>query len=279
MSNSITRLIANPRSAFKGVVRRTGIGSYEFRYKIGAVDRPNYAYLIYQAAQLAHRLGNKRVSVLEFGVAGGNGLLAMEHHAVEIEKIFPVGIDIYGFDTGAGLPPPIDYRDLPYHWKPGFFRMDPDALRKRLKRATLVLGDVRDTVPSFAEKYKPAPIGATSQDLDFYSSTMDAFKLFDGPSSLFLPRLVNYFDDVIGGDTEFYNDYIGERAAIHDFNASHKNAKFSPIYYLTAMPNAPQWHHQMWSLHFFDHPQYGQFVSSENQQLPIPSDAAVTKPA
>jgi len=45
------------------------------------VGRPNYAFLVYQAARLAAQLGQPRVSILEFGVAGGEGLLALEHHA------------------------------------------------------------------------------------------------------------------------------------------------------------------------------------------------------
>src|SRR5580698_9362331 len=93
------------RAVIRKVVKASSIGSYQFRYGIGAVNRPNYAYLIYHAARLAKLLGHKSVSVVEFGVAGGDGLLAMEYHAENIEKLTGVGIELYGFDTGAGLPP------------------------------------------------------------------------------------------------------------------------------------------------------------------------------
>jgi hypothetical protein len=270
--SAISTLFNSPspvRAALRVLIRKANLGSYGFRYSIGALHRPNYAYLVYQAAQLAQRLGEKRVSVVEFGVAGGAGLIALEQHAAEVEKIFKVSIDIYGFDTGAGLPEPADYRDLCYHWKPGFFRMDQQALQLRLKRAKLVIGDIRDTIHTFAAQYNPAPIAAISQDLDFHSSTMAAFKLFDLDSQYLLPRMVVYFDDVIGGDMELYNDFTGQRGAIHEFNESHSSRKLSPLYYLGAKGITTPWHHQIWSFHAFDHPSYNRFIGEENQQLPI----------
>ena len=270
--NSVFTRLMNARQPIRSIIRvgirKAGIGSPKFQYEIGAIRRPNYAYLVYQAAQLAHRLGHKRVSVLEFGVAGGAGLLALEWHADWVEKIFPVRIEIYGFDTGAGLPEPDSSRDLQYHYKAGFYRMDQEALRARLKRSVLVLGNVRDTVKTFISDHSPAPIGAVSHDLDFHSSTMDGLKLFDAPYSSLLPRIFCYFDDVIGGDVELFNDFTGERAAIHDFNSAHNDRKLSPAYYLLATAG-PQWHYQIWTLHNFNHPQYGQFVSAENQHLAI----------
>src|ERR1700733_918293 len=269
---SFVRLFNEPfviRKFIRVAIRKLGIGSYSFRYDIGAVERPHYAYMVYQAAKLAARLGESRVSILEFGVAGGIGLLALEYHAEQVEKIFPVRIEIYGFDTGAGLPPPEDYRDLPYHWKSSFFKMDVPELRKRLKRSTLVLGNVTETLSTFFSRYNPAPVGAASQDLDSYFSTVAALKLFDADNTHFLPCVICYFDDTIGGDVELYNDFTGERLAIHEFNDSHRSAKLSPVYYLSAEPAAPTWHHQIWSLHYFDHPKYNTFVSGENQQLAI----------
>ena len=82
-----------------------------------AVERPHYGHCIFEAAQLAHRLALPRISVIEFGCGGGNGLLNAEMHCVEVAKIFPdVAFELYGFDTGDGLPPPIeDYRDFPHY--------------------------------------------------------------------------------------------------------------------------------------------------------------------
>jgi hypothetical protein len=257
------------RAVTRTIIRDRELGSYEFRYGIGALDRPNYAYLVFQAARLARRLGEQRVSVIEFGVAGGAGLVAMEYHAEQIERIVGVKIDVYGFDTGEGLPPVADYRDLPYHWKSGSFKMDVPLLQSKLKRAKLVIGNADETVPTFTAQYNPAPIGAISFDLDFYSSTMAAFKILEIPSKYLLPRMPIYFDDVVGGETEFYNDFTGVRLAIHDFNAAHDRRKLSPLYCLTDTGNTMRWHHHMWSFHAFDHFQYLQFVSDEDQQIPL----------
>ncbi|MGB3514140.1 MAG: hypothetical protein WBA93_34020 [Microcoleaceae cyanobacterium] len=117
------------RSDVVGLIKKFELGSYEKRLKVGAVERPHYGYCVYQAAALAKNLGYERISVLEFGVAGGNGLINLEYHASEVSKIFSIDIEIYGFDTGEGLPEPLDYRDLPYHWKAGFFKMDIPKLQ------------------------------------------------------------------------------------------------------------------------------------------------------
>jgi len=265
----ILRSPSLPIRAARSLIRRASIGSYRFRYDIGAVNRPHYAYLVYHAARIAKQLGEKRVSVVEFGVAGGNGIVALEYHAENISRDFGVEIEIYGFDTAAGLPPSTDYRDLPYHWKPGFFRMDLPALRQRLKRAKLVIGDIRETIHTFVEKYDPAPIGAISYDLDFYTSTVAALTLLDAPYQYILPRIPVYFDDVVGTELEYYNDFTGVRLAIHEFNAAHQSRKLSPLYYLAVFDPATRWHHQMWSFHAFEHPLYNQFVSQPDQQRPL----------
>ena len=268
----VERLFNEPfpiRKACQVVIRRLGIGSYAFRLSIGAVTRPNYAFLIYHAARLAAQLGQPRVSILEFGVAGGVGLIALEHHAEQVEKLFPVKIDIYGFDTGEGIPVPVDYRDFMYMLKPGFYKMDIPALRARLKRAELVLGDVSGTVAGFIKKYNPAPIGAVAHDMDLYSSTVTGLKLFDADPIHFLPRVLCYFDEATGHEEELFGDYTGERLAIHDFNESHSMVKLSPVYWLRAVPAAPEWHHCVWSAHFFDHIDYNKFITNDNLQIPI----------
>lgn len=259
------------RSIAKRLIARLGLGSFEFRYRIEALQRMQYAYIMYQAAKLAAKLKQPRISVLEFGVAGGVGLLWMERYAEEIERIFPVEIEIYGFDTGAGLPPPSDYRDLPYHWKEGFFAMDKPALEAQLKRAKLVMGDVADTCATFVRNCNPAPIGAVAHDLDFYSSTVDGLKLFDADASHLMPRIFCYFDDTIGSDIELYSDFTGERLAIEDFNAASQKRKIAVPHYLRAQEGLGTWRHQIWISHLFDHPDYNRFVGEENQQLSLAS--------
>ena len=257
---------ARPLAA--AAARRLGFGSFRGRLSAGAFERPYYAYCVYHSADLARKLGYTRISVIEFGVAGGNGLVLLERYAEEVSRELGIGIEVYGFDSGAGLPAPADYRDLPYHWRPGFFSMDEERLRRRLSSARLVLGDIRETAVTFFETWNPAPLAAVLHDLDFYSSTRVALEMFNVDESHRLPRIFCYFDDIIGEETELYNDFTGERLAIAEFNEAGKK-KLSPAYHLTTRKNASQWFHQIYLLHDFEHSRYNDFVSENNQQLPL----------
>ena len=137
---------------------------------------PDYLWGVLHGAYLARALGIKAVSVLECGVAGGNGLIALERSAaIEVERLFGVRIQPLGFDTGTGLPKPTDVRDCPNLFSPGDYPMDPDKLRGRLRRAELVLGDVADTIPAFVERAAD-PVAFVALDLDLYTSTRHALR-------------------------------------------------------------------------------------------------------
>lgn len=272
MFGSIERLMFDPyphRSIAKQLVKQFKLGNYAWRVRWGAVERPHYGYCVYQGARLAKKLGYKRISVIEFGVAGGNGLLNLEYHADQASKSLGIDIEVYGFDTAEGLPQPTDYRDLPYHWREGFYRMDYAKLQKRLRFAKLVLGDVRQAPERFFDDYSPAPIAAVMHDLDFYSSTAAALRLFDTNERHLLPRVFNYFDDIVGTDIELYNDFTGERLAINEFNNTHEESKLCPAYHLLCEKAVETWFNQIFILHRFTHSRYNDFVSDEKQQLAI----------
>jgi hypothetical protein len=137
----------------------------------------------------------------------------LENYAEQVEKATGIRCHVVGFDRAEGLPKAVDYRDMPYVWQPGFFRMDVEALRKRLRRAQLILGDVDQTLPKFIAKDMP-PIGFVSFDLDFYSSTMEALQLLEQAPDRLLPRVFCYFDDCIGDDFELHSQFTGELLAI-----------------------------------------------------------------
>lgn len=221
--------------------------------------RPHYVWPVVQAAHLAKALDVPRISVIEFGVAGGNGLLALEQAAEIIETFFDVAIDVYGFDSGVGLPKPVDYRDLPNFWKESTFEMDEAKLRRRLHRGRLLIGPVGETVPAFIED-KPAPVGFISYDLDYYSSTMQALNLLAADHACLMPRVHCYFDDIMGSP---YSDFTGERLAIREFNDGHRFRKLSPIHGLHYFLQRQYWHEpwpmQMFLAHIFDHPLYTRF--------------------
>ncbi len=254
--------------ALRPIIRKLKIGSFEFRLNFNALKRMQYAYICFNAAKLGKKLGYKKISVIEYGVAGGQGLLILESHIKEIEKYFNIEIDIFGFDTGEGLPNPIDYRDLPYHWKKGFYPMDKVNLTKKLSKAKLVVGDIEDTSKNFFSKYNPAPIGAVIHDFDFYSSTKTALKMMTNNSKFFLPRVFSYFDDTIGNEIELYNDFTGERLAINEFNKENDEIKICIPYHLRTL-NLEVWHNQIWICHFFKHEKYNNFISNQEQELNI----------
>ena len=223
------------------------------------IDRPDYAWGALQGINLAKVLGLPRVSFIEFGVAGSNGLVVLERIAQNLETIFGIGVDIYGFDAVTGMPKSKDHRDLPNLWREGHYPMNQDKLKQRLKKSKLILGMVEDTVPQFIDS-KPAPIAFTAFDLCFYSSTMNAFKILEADQSVLLPRVHCFFRNI---PARTFGDHNGERLAISDFNASHELRKIPKIhglqYYLRSPVGGQRWVEQFYMVHIFDHELYGSY--------------------
>ncbi len=269
-------LILSPyplRSSIELFSRKFKIGNYKQRLELNAVDRPHYGYCLYNAVVLAKKLGYKKISVLEFGVAGGNGLLNLEYHTEQITKFIDIEIEIYGFDTGEGLPAPIDYRDLPYNFQKDEFKMDIDALRSELKKSKLVLGDIKDTAKTFFQEFNPAPVGFISYDFDYYSSTKNAMSMIEEDEKHFLPRVFCYFDDIVGSDIALMNHYTGVRLAINEFNDEHEKIKFCLPYYLLCSKLVEHWYHSIRICHLFNHSRYNDFIQKPNRQLLLNSSS------
>lgn len=248
--------------------RRLGSDDGGFAYRYGLVERPNYAYGVRKAAALASKLGYPGVTVVEFGVAGGVGLLALERHAAFYSRP-GCQVSVVGFDLGTGLPRPTDHRDLPYLWSEGSFTMDEPALRARLQGAELVLGDVRDTIPKFLadhpELQTDRPIGFAVFDLDYWSSTASALDLFRGDPRPLLPRVDCFFDDVIRKVPA-----VGQMLAIDEFNAEFTDRHLGrPFGLRDGLPFKPGWADRIFEAHFFGHPDYNVLVE-EPQQRPLP---------
>jgi hypothetical protein len=234
--------------------------------------RPNYTWSVLHVAAIAARRGAPQISVLEFGVAGGAGLLALEAAARTAEARLGVGIDVYGFDTGSGLPAPRDLRDAPFCAAAGHFPMDEAKLRSRLTRAELVLGDVADTVTAFLTS-APSPIGFVAFDLDYYSSTRDALTLFAGGCDCLMPRVMCYFDDTHGYP---WGDCNGARYAIHEFNRIQAQRNIAQLhglrYLLPLSESGVRWPEAIYVAHFFDHPEYSEPEGTELvTRLDLPS--------
>jgi len=223
-----------------------------------SIVRPGYLWGSLHGAYLAKTLGFDSASLIEFGVAGGNGLVALELIAERIEHHLGVKISVFGFDTGKGLPPPRDVRDCPNLFSEGTYAMDVDKLRRRLRRAELILGMVDETVPLFISTKKAAPVAFVSVDLDLYTSTKQALRLFEADLGMLLPRVHCYFDDINGFT---FAEHNGERLAIAEFNQEHQLRKISPMYHLrhyVPSRNADDaWVNRFYMAHILDHESYG----------------------
>jgi hypothetical protein len=242
---------------------RASLVSQRHSYELGLVDRPHLAYGLKAAATEARKLGHNSMTAIEFGVGAGNGLLAMEEHAAVVETMTGVHISVVGFDAGNGLPDPVDYHDMPYAWEGGFYPMDEDLLRSRLRLAELVIGDVKTTAKEFLGRSDPlSPIGFASFDLDYWSSTIAAFDIFRGDPRACLPRVWCYFDD-IGWTVED----VGELRAIHDFNEEPRPHRIRPQHTLRSrLPFQPLWADQFYQAHLFDHPDYNVLLADREAE-------------
>jgi len=224
---------------------------HKLRCRLRGFSRDSYVHCLERAAAEAKALGFGTISAIEFGVAGGNGLVDLEKIARSIERRHGVKVEVYGFDRAVGLPPSTDYRDAPFRWQEGWYQMDVEKLRARLSSAVLILGDIKDTVGSFIAEHNPAPIGAVFFDVDYYSSCKDCLTLFDHDGhDRFLPRVMCYFDDIASIRS------IGEFLAIDEFNRDHefKVIERSERMFRSRDPFLEQW--KVFEYHDFHHPLY-----------------------
>ncbi len=166
-------------------------GSFRAKVAFDLVLRHHHAYGILSVADQAKELGIERVTLLEFGVATGAGILNMATVAGRVSDATGVRFDIVGFDTGKGMPPPRSALDHPELYQAGDFVMDVEQLRPALpKNVRLVLGDLDTTVTEFVSHLDPdSPVGFVSLDVDYYYSSRDAMQIFRGrPTATSLGR-------------------------------------------------------------------------------------------
>ena len=158
------------------------------------------------------------MTVCEFGVARGAGLMNLIELAEVIAPATGVTFRIVGFDTGAGLPPVTGHKNHPEIWAGGDFSMiDPSELIQRIAgRAELILGDVDQTVEAFTKTLtEDAPLGWISIDVDTYSGTVSALRCLNGRPEQYTPAVGMYLDDI---GMFVSNRWCGELAAIEEFN-------------------------------------------------------------
>lgn len=228
-------------------------GNIRLKIKYDLVPRESYAYGILAAADLAKSHDINKISIIEFGVASGNGLLNMCYIADKVTKLTGVEFEIFGFDTGEGMPAPLDYRDHPEKYFTGDYPpINQENLLKYLpENAKLILGDISNSMEEI-EKQITHPIAFVSVDVDYYYSTVDCLKIFEKNKNLYLPYVFTYFDDIYNID---HNDYCGELLAINEFNMRNTLRKISKATMLnqTRIFRRSPWSHQIYLTHIFDH--------------------------
>ncbi len=231
-------------------------GTFRAKVWFDLIMRPHNAYALLKAADQAKALGLKTVSVLEFGVATGAGLMNLAEVARRVTAVTGVEFQIYGFDSGQGMPPAVDYRDHPEMYQQGDFVMNRAALETNLpENVHLIIGDVTETTVAFVEKISPeAPIGYAIIDVDYYSSTVGALNVFKGANpSHYLPVTSIYLDDIFADE---HNPWCGELLAINEFNAAQTMRKFnwSPFIDVDRLFKRASWLKQVWNFQVMDHP-------------------------
>lgn len=230
-------------------------GSYKLKIDYDLIIRQPNAFGILKSAIFAKKLGIRTITLIEFGVAAGAGLLNMAEIARNITKEIGINFKIYGFDTGIGMPPALDYRDHPDLYQCGDFPMNYELLVKNLPDNTnIIIGDISTTIENFIEKLPiDEPIGFVIFDMDYYHSTKIALNIFKNHPLKYLPITVVYLDDIV---FEPHNSYCGELLAIHEFNLENE---FRKIEFHNFLENErifrrAMWLKQIYYLHVLDHP-------------------------
>lgn len=230
-------------------------GSYRMKVAFDLVVRQQYAFPILFAADQAKKHGYRKVTIVELGVASGAGLLTMCRIAQRTTKATGIEFRIVGFDGGKGMPPAIDYRDLPEMFQEGDFPMaDFVGLTRALPaNAELIIGDVAQTAPAFAQTLSAdAPLGFVAVDVDYYSAAKAALPILAGAPDHYLPIVPVYLDDIAEyGSTE----WTGELLAVKEFNAEHPLRKIAPFNFLRSRRifKNTQWIDRMFAAQIHDH--------------------------
>lgn len=192
-------------------------GSFRAKCAFDLVVRHHTAYCLLRSADQARAHGLSAITIVEFGVAAGTGLLNMAEIASHVTRETGVKFKILGFDTGTGMPPPLDYRDHPDLYQENDFRMDERALRAKLpSNVELVIGDVKVTAKALVGMLSSeTPLGYVCIDMDYYSSTKHALTCLMGTPNLYLPMTYVYLDDL---EDDAHNSICGELLAVSEFN-------------------------------------------------------------
>jgi hypothetical protein len=229
-------------------------GSYRAKVAFDLIERRRYAFPLLKAADYARDMGVEKIYALEFGVAAGAGLTNLAWLARQTTAATGVAIEIVGFDAGTGMPRPRDHRDYPEEFVAGDFPLpDRAALERGLPpEVRLVVGPVAETARDFVQRLD-APIGFIAFDLAYYSSTVEAMAVLEGPAECYLPMTLVYLGAVRMDNA---NPAVGEILAVAEFNRDHPLRQIHPFTSLRdkRIFRRGEWLSQIHTLHVLDHP-------------------------
>jgi hypothetical protein len=224
--------------------------------------RPHYETIVYESCLEAKKLGINEVSILELGVASGSGIISLEKYCNSISRRLNIKIKIFGFDIGTGLPKTdTPHKDLGFYWKEGQFKSE----EFKTEKSKIYYGDLKYTLDQFI-KENPYPISAIFFDLDLYSSTKSFLDQIKKIKKILLPRILCYFDDIYNVNN-YISDINGELLAIKEFNQFNSEFKFGYAYDSLMNYKFPLAKNNLFTLHYFSHPKYLDFVGYENENI------------
>jgi hypothetical protein len=227
-------------------------GNFVKKIEYDLVPRCPYAFGVNLAFAEATKQNTKKILIIEFGVASGAGLFNLAYIAKRLSKIYNIDYEVIGFDTGLGMPPPVDYKDHPEKYRAGDFPPLNLPENKLPKKTEIYYGEIKETVNLIKSYHEQGvKIGFISVDVDYYSSTASCLASLTFDQSFYLSSTVLYFDDVYNID---HNEFCGELLAINEFNQTNKFRKICKMTQLKdwrIFKNAV-WLDQMYFLHVLD---------------------------
>lgn len=181
-------------------------------------ERPHYALSAAYGVIQAQRCGYTKLAFVELGVGMGYGLKSMCDIAAHYQKVTGIQIEVFGFDNATGLPAPTDYRDHPEIWSQGQFNLgDPANLVSELPPfCHLIVGDIANTIGQLEGMLNGAKLGFVVLDVDYYSSSKHALKIFNMSPDCYVPAVPMYADDTEA--LVMYNPWQGEELAMNECN-------------------------------------------------------------
>ena len=218
------------------------------------IPRQPYAFGLNDAFKNAKAENCNEIVIVEFGVASGAGIYNLASIAEKLYEIYNIQYTIYGFDSGQGMPKPIDYRDHPEKYFTGDY--PPENLEGATlpKNVEIIYGNISKTIGTMKDHLsKNKRLGFISIDVDYYSSTIDCLEVLKWEEYNYLSKITCYFDDVNNID---HNEYCGELLAINEFNKGEYPRRITKMNQLKnwRIFKHALWLDQMYYAHVFDSP-------------------------